>query len=82
MDKSYEYQVGGSLSAHDPTYIDRAADTALYQALRDRVFCYVLTSRQMGKSSLRLRTRYRLEAANEGRCAAIDLARIGSHQVT
>ncbi|MEM1290958.1 MAG: AAA-like domain-containing protein [Cyanobacteria bacterium P01_H01_bin.162] len=82
MDKSYEYQVGGSLSAHDPTYIDRAADTALYQALRDRAFCYVLTSRQMGKSSLRLRTRYRLEAANEGRCAAIDLARIGSHQVT
>ena len=77
----YEYQVGGSLSVNHPTYIDRAADSLLYKALLNRSFCYVLTSRQMGKSSLRLRTRYRLEASEQGRCAAIDMTRIGSSQI-
>jgi len=36
----------------------------------------------MGKSSLRLRTRQRLEAEDMGRCAGIDLTRIGSQQIT
>jgi hypothetical protein len=36
----------------------------------------------MGKSSLRLRTRQRLEASGQGRCAAVDLSRIGSRQLT
>lgn len=78
----YEYRIGGSLTIDDPTYIERSADTYLYQSLMRREFCYVLTSRQMGKSSLRLRTRYRLEAADQGRCAAIDMTRIGSQQLT
>ncbi|HEY9887455.1 MAG TPA: AAA-like domain-containing protein [Candidatus Obscuribacterales bacterium] len=78
----FEYQVGGSLAIDDPTYIDRPADATLYQALLRRSFCYVLASRQMGKSSLRLRTRHRLEAAGQGRCAAIDMTRIGSQQLT
>lgn len=79
----YEYRVGGSLSIDDPTYIERDADTALYQALLTRDLAYVLTSRQMGKSSLRLRAKYRLETTGVGRCAAIDITRIGSnHQLT
>lgn len=78
----YEYRVGGSLAVDDPTYIKRRADDDLYQALVQREFCYVLTSRQMGKSSLRLRTRHRLEAAGQGRCSAVDMTRIGSHQLS
>ncbi|MGF1457414.1 MAG: AAA-like domain-containing protein [Leptolyngbyaceae cyanobacterium] len=77
-----DYQVGGSLPVDAPSYIERSADHQLYTALSDRQFCYVLTSRQMGKSSLRLRMRHRLEAAGQGRCVAIDLTRIGSYQLT
>lgn len=62
----FEYQIGGSLSVNNPTYVDRAADTELYKALLNRSFCYVLTSRQMGKSSLRVQTRHRLESEGQG----------------
>jgi len=78
----YEYRVGGSLAVDDPTYIERDADSLLYRALVQREFCYVLTSRQMGKSSLRLRTRHRLESAGQGRCVSLDMTRIGSHQLS
>lgn len=78
----YEYRVGGRLAVDDPTYIERHADEALYQNLVRGEFCYVLTPRQMGKSSLRSRIHHRLEASGQGRCAAIDLTRIGSQQLT
>ncbi|MBE7386129.1 MAG: AAA-like domain-containing protein [Leptolyngbya sp. SIO1E4] len=78
----YEYCVGGSLAIDDPTYIERSADDTLYTSLLRGEVCYVLTSRQMGKSSLRLRTRHRLERAKQGRCASIDLTRIGSQQLS
>ncbi|MEO1520672.1 MAG: AAA-like domain-containing protein [Cyanobacteria bacterium J06633_2] len=78
----YEYHVGGSLGITDPTYIERRADVELYEALREGKFCYVLTSRQMGKSSLRARTRSRIEKERIGRCASIDMTRIGSDDVT
>ncbi|MGG6242315.1 AAA-like domain-containing protein [Nodosilinea sp. AN01ver1] len=77
-----EYRVGGSLAANDPTYIEREADRTLYQALAQGALCYVLASRQMGKSSLRLRTRQRLEREGMGRCATIDMTRIGSQHIT
>lgn len=78
----YEYRVGGSLSACDPTYVERSADESLYQALLRGEFCYVLAPRQMGKSSLRLRTCHRLETLGQGRCAAISMTRIGDRQTT
>jgi len=78
----YEYRVGGSLAADDPTYIKRHADNELYQALVRGEFCYVLSSRQMGKSSLRVQTRHRLEASGQGHCVAIDMTRIGSRQLS
>ncbi|MBK4731844.1 AAA-like domain-containing protein [Oxynema sp. CENA135] len=74
------YQVGGSLSLNNPTYIERKADRQLYEALKNGEFCYVLNSRQMGKSSLLVRTRHRLQA--EGfQCTTLDMTRIGSENI-
>ncbi|MGD2180063.1 AAA-like domain-containing protein [Lusitaniella coriacea] len=77
----YQYQVGGSLAANHPTYVVRHADQEFYDGLTAGEFCYVLNSRQMGKSSLRVRMMERLK--KEGfSCAAIDLTTIGSENVT
>lgn len=76
MSFSYRYQ-GGSLTRDDPTYVERKADSILYRELLAGNFCYVLTSRQMGKSSLRIRTQARLQ--NEDiKCISIDLSSIGN----
>ncbi|MGL4374885.1 MAG: AAA-like domain-containing protein, partial [Microcoleaceae cyanobacterium] len=78
---NYQYQVGGSLSNDAPTYILRQADSELYQALKTGQFCYILNSRQMGKSSILVRTRYLLQ--EEGfKCTTIDMTRIGSENIT
>lgn len=77
----YEYQVGGSLRVDASSYVERQADAELHCALLQEELCYVFSARQMGKSSLRLRTRRRLEQAGM-RCASIDLNRIGSHNIT
>lgn len=80
--QSFDYRYsGGSLNADDPTYVMRQADWDFYNGLKDGEFCYVLNSRQMGKSSLRVRTMARLQA--EGFvCAFIDLTGIGKESIT
>ncbi|WP_424099728.1 AAA-like domain-containing protein [Moorena producens] len=78
---NYDYQVGGSLPVNATSYVTRQADEDFYQSLKAGQFCYVLNSRQMGKSSLRVRTMKKLQA--EGiLCGFIDLTGIGKEDVT
>jgi WD40 repeat protein len=72
------YITGGTVQRDAPCYVERQADAALYQALMQGSFCYVLTSRQMGKSSLMVRTAVRLR--EEGSAVAVlDLTAIGQN---
>ncbi|MGK7929567.1 MAG: AAA-like domain-containing protein [Spirulina sp.] len=63
----------GSLKANDPTYVWREADDELFDKLMAGEFCYVLNARQMGKSSLCVRTVKRLREVGVA-CGAIDLS--------
>lgn len=72
------YQLGGNLPADAPSYVRRAADVDLVRQLMEGHFCYVLTSRQMGKSSLMVQTAKKLR--EEGvKVAVLDLTRIGQN---
>ncbi|MDY7007044.1 MAG: AAA-like domain-containing protein, partial [Cyanobacteriota bacterium] len=78
---NYEYYLGGSLPLHAQTYVERQADKDLYQGLKNGDFCYVLNSRQMGKSSLRVKTMQRLKQENIA-CVSIDMTEIGTYDIT
>jgi len=79
--QSLYYSVGGSLEKTAPSYVVRQADEMLYQAIKAGTFSYVLNARQMGKSSLRVRTMQKLQAEGIA-CAVIDMSAIGSHGIT
>ncbi|MBD2519503.1 CHASE2 domain-containing protein [Nostoc sp. FACHB-973] len=77
---AYNYQVGGSLQIDAPSYVERQADKDFYEGLKSGEFCYVLNSRQMGKSSLRVRTMHKLQKDNIA-CNVIDITAIGSQDI-
>ncbi|MCC2669725.1 MAG: High-affnity carbon uptake protein Hat/HatR, partial [Armatimonadetes bacterium] len=59
-----------------PSYVERSADSELFAALRHGEFCYVLTSRQMGKSSLMVRAAGRMRGLGT-RVALLDVTSLG-----
>jgi WD40 repeat protein len=74
------YVAGGTLMPDAPCYVARQADEDLYESLRQGKYCYVLTARQMGKSSLMVRTAARLCAADAAlTVVALDLTRTGQN---
>lgn len=69
------FTVGGTLSL-DVAYVTRPTDGQLFKATLSGEYCNILTPRQMGKSSLMVRTAESLR--NAGVCTAIiDLTKIG-----
>jgi Tol biopolymer transport system component len=73
-----EYFVaGGTLWGEAPSYIVRPADEELYRLAFSGEYCNVLAARQMGKSSLMVRTANRLRGAGV-RAAILDISTLGA----
>jgi WD40 repeat protein len=70
------YVIGGTLRPDAPCYVERQADADLYDGLCRGEYCYVLTPRQMGKSSLMARTAARLRQGGAA-VVTLDLTAVG-----
>jgi WD40 repeat protein len=70
------FQAGGTL-AEGSIYVKRRADSELPEALSKGEFCSVLSTRQIGKSSLRQRAARALAGAGAA-CVTIDLTALGT----
>jgi WD40 repeat protein len=72
------YITGGTLRRDAACYVARDADSRLYESLTRGEFCYALTARQMGKSSLMVRAASRLREEGAG-VAVLDLTATGQN---
>lgn len=72
------YITGGTLPPDASSYVHRQADSELLQSLLRGEFCYVLNTRQVGKSSLMIRTAGLLREAGR-EVAVVDLTAIGQN---
>ncbi|MEM9435307.1 MAG: AAA-like domain-containing protein, partial [Pseudomonadota bacterium] len=71
--KASKLQAGGTLNPSRHLYIDRREDELLFKLLMEGEYVNVLTSRQMGKSSLMVRTALKLRDHGV-RFVSVDLA--------
>jgi hypothetical protein len=75
---SFQTEGRGIVDSSGPGfYVVRRSDGELLTRLERREPCYVLAPRQIGKSSLRVRTQDRLRARGV-RCVSVDLTSVGS----
>jgi hypothetical protein len=77
MSETPFFIAGDMLPANTPSYVTRPADHDLSASVLEGAFCYVLTARQMGKSSLMVRTASHLREQRI-RVAQVDLRTITS----
>lgn len=75
------FKAGGTLNPNASSYVTRPADEELLKRTLAGDFCYILTARQMGKSSLMLRTAEQLHQ-NQIKTAVVDLTGIGTQEIT
>ncbi len=75
------YRAGGSLPADSPTYVRRQADELLARYVKRGELCYVFNTRQMGKSSLRVRAADR-SMSEDVASVSVDLTSIGARDVS
>lgn len=78
MSSKVFFTTGGTLHFASPSYVERQADKDLFSAMMEREFCYVLTARQMGKSSLMTRTAHTLKAKGI-KVAVLDFTAVGQN---
>lgn len=74
------YTVGGAVD--DGVYIRRRADDELFHHCRRGDYVCILTARQMGKSSVVMRTAQRLQAEAGVRAVFVDLTQFGGGEST
>jgi len=72
------YTTGGTMHWDAPSYLEREADADLLRGLLEAEFCYILTSRQMGKSSLMVHTAEKLKGQGI-HVVVIDLTQLGQN---
>lgn len=72
------FVVGGTMPPEAPSYVERPADRELYERVQAGELCHVLTTRQVGKSSLMARTARRLHDEEGVHVALVDLSAVGT----